>query len=111
MLLATENAPPGKRAWYGMFPQLGAPIGFIFSGGVFLLLSRFLTDEQFFAWGWRVPFLVQRDAGADRPLRAADDHRDADLRGSDEEGRRKRVEGAGVRGVPRSSGDAAARHA
>jgi metabolite-proton symporter len=57
VLLATENAPPGKRAWYGMFPQLGAPIGFVFSGGVFLLLSRFLTDEQFFAWGWRVPFL------------------------------------------------------
>src|SRR5690349_20507478 len=39
VLLATENAPPGKRAWYGMFPQLGAPIGFLFSGGVFLILS------------------------------------------------------------------------
>ena len=58
VLLATENAPPGKRAWYGMFPQLGAPIGFVFSGGVFLLLSELLTDEQFFAWGWRVPFLA-----------------------------------------------------
>ena len=57
VLLATENAPPGKRAWYGMFPQLGAPIGFVLSGSVFLLLSRLLTDEQFFAWGWRVPFL------------------------------------------------------
>jgi MFS family permease len=58
VLLAIENAPPGKRAWYGMFPQLGAPLGFVFSGGVFLLLSRTLTDEQFFAWGWRVPFLA-----------------------------------------------------
>ena len=58
MLLATENAPPGKRAWYGMFPQLGAPIGFVFSGSVFLLLSRFLTDEQFFQFGWRIPFLA-----------------------------------------------------
>ncbi len=58
VLLATENAPPGKRAWYGMFPQLGAPVGFILSGGVFLLLSRFLSDGQFFAWGWRVPFLA-----------------------------------------------------
>ncbi len=57
ILLATENAPPGKRAWYGMFPQLGAPIGFFCSGGIFLLISRLLTDEQFFAWGWRVPFL------------------------------------------------------
>jgi metabolite-proton symporter len=58
VLLAIENAPPGKRAWYGMFPQLGAPIGFLFSGGVFLLLSRWLTDEQFFAFGWRIPFLA-----------------------------------------------------
>jgi len=58
VLLATENAPPGKRAWYGMFPQLGAPLGFILAGGSFLLLAHFLTDEQFFAWGWRIPFLA-----------------------------------------------------
>ena len=58
VLLATENAPPGKRAWYGMFPQLGAPFGFVLSGGTFLLLSRFLTDEQFFSYGWRIPFLA-----------------------------------------------------
>jgi metabolite-proton symporter len=58
VLLAVENAPPGKRAWYGMFPQLGAPAGFLFSGSVFLALSRWLTDEQFFAFGWRIPFLA-----------------------------------------------------
>ena len=58
VLLAIENAPPGKRAWYGMFPQLGAPMGFLFSGGIFLMLSRWLTDEQFFAFGWRIPFLA-----------------------------------------------------
>jgi metabolite-proton symporter len=58
VLLAIENAPPGKRAWYGMFPQLGAPIGFILSGGVFLLLSRTLSDAQFFQFGWRIPFLA-----------------------------------------------------
>jgi metabolite-proton symporter len=58
VLLAIENAPPGKRAWYGMFPQLGAPVGFFFSGGVFLALSAWLTDEQFFAFGWRLPFLA-----------------------------------------------------
>jgi metabolite-proton symporter len=58
VLLATENAPPGKRAWYGMFPQLGAPVGFLFSGGVFVLLSEWLSDEQFFAFGWRIPFLA-----------------------------------------------------
>ena len=58
VLLATENAPPGKRAWYGMFPQLGAPIGFICSGGIFLILSETLSDEQFFSWGWRIPFLA-----------------------------------------------------
>jgi metabolite-proton symporter len=58
VLLAVENAPPGKRAWYGMFPQLGAPIGFFLSGTVFLALSELLDDEQFFSWGWRVPFLA-----------------------------------------------------
>ena len=58
VLLAVENAPPGKRAWYGMFPQLGAPVGFLLSGGVFLLLSDLLTDEQFFVFGWRIPFLA-----------------------------------------------------
>ena len=58
VLLAIENAPPGKRAWYGMFPQLGAPVGFLFSGGIFLALSRWLTDRQFFAFGWRIPFLA-----------------------------------------------------
>jgi MFS family permease len=41
-----------------MFPQLGAPIGFLFSGGIFLLLSARLTNEQFFAFGWRLPFLA-----------------------------------------------------
>ncbi len=57
VLLATENAPPGKRAWYGMFPQLGAPIGFLLSGGIFLLLSQTLTDSEFFGYGWRIPFI------------------------------------------------------
>src|SRR3954454_24775650 len=47
VLLAIENAPPEKRAWYGMFPQLGAPIGFFLSGSVFLALSEWLSNEQF----------------------------------------------------------------
>jgi metabolite-proton symporter len=58
VLLATENAPPGKRAWYGMFPQLGAPIGFFLSSGVFLLLSQTLSDADFLRYGWRIPFLA-----------------------------------------------------
>ncbi len=58
VLLATENAPPGKRAWFGMFPQLGAPIGFILSSITFLLLTALLTDEQFFDFGWRIPFIA-----------------------------------------------------
>jgi metabolite-proton symporter len=58
VLLAVENAPPDKRAWYGMFPQLGAPIGFICSATIFIVLSRALTDEEFFRFGWRIPFLA-----------------------------------------------------
>ena len=58
VLLAVENAPPEKKAWYGMFPQLGAPIGLVLSGGIFLYLSNSLTEEQFFDYGWRIPFLL-----------------------------------------------------
>jgi metabolite-proton symporter len=58
VLLATENAPPGKQAWYGSFPQLGAPLGFLCSTGVFLLMSNSLNEAQLFSWGWRVPFLA-----------------------------------------------------
>ncbi len=57
-LLATENAPQGKRAIYGTFPQLGAPIGFILANTVFIALSTSLTPEQFSAWGWRIPFIA-----------------------------------------------------
>ncbi|GAB2585644.1 MFS transporter [Dyella jejuensis] len=58
VLLATENAPAGKQAWYGMFPQLGAPIGFLLATGLFLWLTQAMGDTAFFAWGWRVPFLA-----------------------------------------------------
>ena len=57
-LLATENAPKGKRAWFGMFPQLGPSIGFLAANGLFLTLAMTLTDEQFRSWGWRIPFLL-----------------------------------------------------
>lgn len=57
-LLATENAPAGKRAVFGTFPQLGAPIGFILATGSFLLLGDILSDEAFFSWGWRIPFIA-----------------------------------------------------
>src|SRR5882762_4247798 len=58
VLLATENAPPGKHAWYGMFPQLGAPLGLVISIGAFLLISNQLSEAQLFSWGWRIPFLA-----------------------------------------------------
>jgi len=58
VLLATESAPPGRRSWYGMFPQLGAPVGFLCSTGIFLLLTGQLSDSHFFAYGWRIPFLA-----------------------------------------------------
>lgn len=57
-LLAVENAPPGWRARFGMFPQLGAPVGFIAANGLFLLLGLWLSDADFRDWGWRLPFLA-----------------------------------------------------
>jgi MFS family permease len=57
-LLAMENAPKGWEARFGSAPQFGAPIGFLASNGLFLLLGLGLSDEDFMAWGWRVPFLL-----------------------------------------------------
>ncbi len=56
-LLAVENAPPGWTARFGAAPQLGAPVGFLAANGLFLLLGLWLTDAEFNAWGWRLPFL------------------------------------------------------
>lgn len=57
-LLAVENAPAGWRARFGMFPQLGAPLGFIAANGLFLILSASLSEAEFVSWGWRIPFLL-----------------------------------------------------
>eukprot|EP01132_Coremiostelium_polycephalum_P001863 gene1863-2291_t len=63
-LVATENAPEGKRAIFGTFPQLGAPIGFIIANGLFLIIAAILPSDDpsrpslaFLDWGWRIPFL------------------------------------------------------
>ncbi|MBN9273951.1 MAG: MHS family MFS transporter [Mesorhizobium sp.] len=63
-LVATENAPANKRAIYGTFPQLGAPIGFIIANGLFLVMAALLPSndpstpsQAFLSWGWRIPFL------------------------------------------------------
>ncbi len=57
-LVATENAPANKRALWGSFPNLGAPLGFFFAYGVNLLLESNLSQETMVAWGWRIPFLL-----------------------------------------------------
>ncbi|MDQ0561396.1 metabolite-proton symporter [Rhizobium mesoamericanum] len=57
VLLATENAPEGKRSWYGMFPQLGAPVGLFLSSGIFWLLLQVMSQDALLSWGWRVPFI------------------------------------------------------
>lgn len=57
-LLAVENAPPHMRARFGMFPQFGAPVGFIAANGLFLMLGLTLEQQQFVSWGWRIPFLA-----------------------------------------------------
>ena len=57
-LIATENAPDGRRAWFGMFPQLGPPIGFFIATGLFLALLIGFGEPAFVEWAWRVPFLM-----------------------------------------------------
>lgn len=58
VLVATENAPEGKHALYGAFPELGAPIGFILCNGLFYVLESFLSASQMASFGWRIPFLA-----------------------------------------------------
>ena len=57
-LVAVENAPDGRRAWFGMFPQLGPPIGFFIATGLFLAALVGFGEAAFVDWAWRVPFLV-----------------------------------------------------
>ena len=57
-LLATENAPAGRRGLFGMFPQLGPSLGFLLANGVFLVILLTLDDDAFMAWGWRIPFIL-----------------------------------------------------
>lgn len=58
VLMATENAPEGKKNWYGMFPQLGAPLGLFLSSGMFWVLLQFMPEDTLLSWGWRIPFLA-----------------------------------------------------
>ena len=58
VLLATENAPEGKRSWYGMFPQLGAPVGLLLASGFFWILLHWISEDALLSWGWRLPFLA-----------------------------------------------------
>ncbi|KRM74824.1 MFS transporter [Secundilactobacillus collinoides] len=58
VLVATENAPKNKRALFGAFPELGAPIGFFLCNGLYYMLESNLTASQMQAFGWRIPFLA-----------------------------------------------------
>ncbi|NEG69900.1 MFS transporter [Bifidobacterium choloepi] len=57
-LVATENAPANRRALYGSFPELGAPIGFFLANGTYVVLELFTDNAGMLQWGWRVPFLL-----------------------------------------------------
>jgi MFS transporter, MHS family, shikimate and dehydroshikimate transport protein len=57
ILMAVEHAPPGRRGFYGSWPQIGVPAGLLLSTIVFTPFSR-LPQEDFLSWGWRVPFLL-----------------------------------------------------
>ena len=58
MLLVTESAPPDKRGFYGAFAQAGAPIGVILANLAFITTSSLVSEESFYSWGWRIPFLA-----------------------------------------------------
>ena len=56
--LLALNAPQGRRGWYAMMPQLGAPIGFVLAAALFCYFVTSLSSADFYDWGWRFPFFV-----------------------------------------------------
>ena len=58
MLLVTESAPANQRGYYGAFAQAGVPVGVILANLAFIVTSSMVSEESFFAWGWRIPFLA-----------------------------------------------------
>lgn len=58
VLMAVEHAPAGRRGWYGMFPQLGVPLGMLLASGMLALVRTIAPGDAFLAWGWRIPFLA-----------------------------------------------------
>ncbi|HZA46312.1 MAG TPA: MFS transporter [Rubrobacter sp.] len=57
VLMAVEHSPRGRRGFYGSWPQMGVPAGLLL-GTLAVYLFALLPEEQFLAWGWRVPFLL-----------------------------------------------------
>ena len=58
MLLVTESAPSNQRGYYGAFAQAGAPVGVILANLAFIITSSLVSEESFYSWGWRIPFLA-----------------------------------------------------
>jgi len=58
MLLITESAPSNQRGYYGAFAQAGAPVGVILANLAFITTSALVSEESFYSWGWRIPFLA-----------------------------------------------------
>jgi metabolite-proton symporter len=58
VLMSVEHAPKGKRGFYGAFPQMGVPAGLLLSTVAFITVQNATTEDQFMAWGWRIPFLI-----------------------------------------------------
>src|SRR5688572_6573184 len=58
VLMAVEHAPPGRRGFYGSWPQIGVPAGLLLANAVFMFVRMALPEDEFLSWGWRVPFLI-----------------------------------------------------
>jgi MFS transporter, MHS family, shikimate and dehydroshikimate transport protein len=58
VLMAVEHAPAGRRGFFGSWPQMGVPAGLLLANVVFFISSTAVPEEQFLAWGWRIPFLL-----------------------------------------------------
>jgi MFS family permease len=58
VLLATENAPPGRIGRFGSVPQVGLGLGLALGTGAFALLGGAMSKADFQSYGWRIAFVA-----------------------------------------------------
>lgn len=58
VLMAAEHGDARRRGFWASWPQAGVPAGNLLAAGVLALMAALQPEDEFLAWGWRVPFVL-----------------------------------------------------